>query len=173
MDIDKFNFSECIDLNNGLNSEIKIEEFYKLKNIIIHGLKGNNIDSNKMNMYYQRFEDATSMLAIKVKYGNDFDRNNYMFICSKTFDNSVDNLHCDVYMHADSKVGQKSLEIINYLSVKPFVDFFENIEKDLYTKGLNNLNFSISIPLGNPSLEIENKGMLKKLARTVLDKIKK
>ena len=105
-----------------------------------------------MYVYYQRQNDKNSILAIKVTQGDNNDKRNYMFTgCNPSYyDNEV---LCDIYMHADAKSAQRTIELSRIIS-KDITNFFKEIEQNIYENNELEKELSIIIPIKNKS-EIE------------------
>ena len=103
------------------------------------------INLNYKSIYYQRNTDKTSILAIKLSNGDDFDSTLYMFNgCDAMYFDGTNT--CDVYLHANKKVGQEAMQMANIMS-RDIVEFFDTIEGELILKGLSNSELFIKIPL--------------------------
>lgn len=146
MDIRKFNIEECTELDSIIDSFFDVNEFYKIRDIIYNSLLSMDINPNNLIMYYQRYANATSILAIKLLPGNNDDISNYMFNGCQTFYDSSRKVTCDVFLHAEAKVGQLSMRLANMIT-SHLITFFEILEQDLANNGLEQSEFSFLIPL--------------------------
>lgn len=113
---------------------------------------------------YQRRNDNSSVLGIKVLSGDDNDIANYLFLGCM-----VDEFYnCDIYMHADKKCSLIASRIASMISLDA-IRFFNSIEDDLKDKNLTGIDISIRIPLGD-NLRIDTskrtkgiKGLIKRI----------
>lgn len=128
-----------------LSPQISSESFEKLRDILTAYYEYRGISLENMNIEYQRFSNANSVLAIKLLEGENTDKGNYMFIGTST-SYSNGKPYCDVFMHADAKCAEEAMELSRYASRK-IVNFFEETEKDLVDKNITDSEFAISIPL--------------------------
>lgn len=149
--------------NLDLNSEI----FNDILDKIVFCMKKLNIRMDDKCVYYQRSSNKTSILAIKVSNGDDCDVANFMFNgCDATSYHRY--MLCDVYLHAEAKSGQASMNIANMIS-RDIVDFFNTMEGELALKGLSDAELSIRIPLVSDTKKKEE-GKFLKLIRNVFKK---
>lgn len=160
--MEKFEFNACqyIALNELKTSQINEEIFIKIKDKIITILKQLNIETENLSLYYERHNDSSSILAIKLINGDDLDINNYMVNWCMTNYYSDNKILCDVGFDAKAKVGQIAMAVANTIT-EDMIMFFEDLEKDLLNKNLSSIEFSLRIPLCNHvekfSLPKENK----------------
>lgn len=167
MELNNFNVEESRELSVidtlGIDSEI----FKSIVDKISYCLKKLNVNLEGKSVYYQRNMNKTSILAIKVSNGDDCDVTNFMF-------NGCDAneyaryMSCDVYLHADKKVGQVSMNISNMIS-SDIVDFFNTIEGELAMKGLSDSELFVKIPLTSETKKKED-GKFLKLVRNIFKK---
>ena len=122
--IDMNSINETKDLEN-----IDINEFDRIKEVLKEALKRTGINPESMKMFYQRNEDATSVLALQVTSGLDSDVANYMINGCKAWNHGT-SVNCDVYLHAEAKSAQKSVRLASLIT-KDVVSFFENVENGL------------------------------------------
>lgn len=161
--LDIINHNKYIEL---IPLEINIENFNHIVDIIRIALNRMKINTDDLSIIYQRHTDRTSILAIKVCYGDDNALENYMFNgCNVEY--FKDSLSCDVYLHAKSKASKNSVNLSNLIS-KEIVTFFEQVENDLLKKNLTNLELYVKIPLNNQAKSKE-KG-IKRLIRSLFKK---
>lgn len=145
MQLDSFNVEESKELT--VLHEIDIDEsiFLDIRSRIINAMDSLGIKLEGKSIYYQRFANKTSVLAIKLGKGEDSDTNNFMFNgCDATYFDGHNS--CDVYLHANKKVGQEAMAMANMVS-RDIVDFFDTLERELAVKGLNNSELLLRIPL--------------------------
>lgn len=169
INIDIVNGTDFIQ-NNNIN--FNMNPFYKMIQIIKDTFKSVGIDYNDMKIFYQRFANGKSLLAIKVLEGDDNDQTNYMFnFCQATHYGK--DTFCNVYLHADKKCSKIASKLIRLLS-KNIISFFEEIERDFNKKGITNLECSFLIPLINKKLDANssknNTSKIKKLINNILGK---
>lgn len=146
--------------------EINIENFNHIVDITRIALNRLKINTDDLSVIYQRHEDKTSILAIKLCSGDDNDLENYMFNgCDVEY--FKDSVSCDVYLHANSKISKQTINLSNMISSE-IISFFENVEKDLLGKNLINIELYIKMPLGN--LNKKKKPGVKKLIRSIFKK---
>jgi len=123
-----------------------------------------------MSIYYERHNNGSSILAIKLSHGDDFDMSNYMINCCL-----VEYCHnkpsCDIGFHSNAKVGQSAIHIANAIT-KDIVAFFDSLEKDLFDKKLSSIEFSLRLPLGNSieKLQLPKENKLKARIRRLFHK---
>lgn len=151
-------------------SDINIDNFIKIKEIILKAFKIAKINPDNKNIYYQRQSNGSSILAIKVENGLDDDLSNYM-INGSVVNYYRDRLSCDVYLHADSKSAQKSLDIARLIT-KDIVKFFEETEEELLLKSQTNSEFSIRIPLSEIKEQSKKDQTTKSLLKRIFRKSK-
>lgn len=151
---------------DGLN--IDIEEFNKILNLIRNTFIKNKFALDDMGIYYERKQNGTSILAIKVTSGDDNDMKNYMINGSSAYV-SGDKVFCDVYLHANAKSAKRANLLAGLIS-RDIVKFFQNVEQDLYIKGLFDSEYSLFVPLNN-EIEVEKeKNSIKRLMKKFLNK---
>lgn len=146
MELNEININDCRELSeiNDMNIDEKI--FEDLITLVKNTFKRLSINTNDMYMYYQRFANQTSVLALKVTSGSNDDIENYMINgCDARWNRSND-ISCDVYLHAKAKSAKKSTEIAGLIS-KDIVNFFNKIETELNKNNLKNIELSVFLPL--------------------------
>ena len=154
MNINELKINESTSLNNINNINIDTKAFDTIKEHIKMAFNINSIDLEKMQIYYQRNNDATSILVIQVEKGDNQDMTNYMINGSKAWQQG-ETVYCDVYMHADKKCSKKAMEIGNLIS-RFIVEFFEEFEQELLKTNNFDISLSIAIPLYN---KVENNNL--------------
>lgn len=145
MELSSFKVEESKEL--AVVQEIDLEEsiFTDLIDLICTNMTRLGINLDDKSVYYQRFANKTSILAIKLGKGEDSDTNNFMFNgCDATYFNGHGS--CDVYLHANKKIGQEAMKMANMMS-RDIVEFFDTIEGELAIKGLSESELFIKIPL--------------------------
>lgn len=160
MELDRINMNNIngvMDLEN-----IDIEEFNKIREVFKFNLDKLGINVEDMKMFYQRNEDATSVLAVQVTKGLDNDVSNYMINGCKAW-NHGSSVNCDVYLHAEAKSAQKSVRLASLIT-KDVVSFFENVENGLLKSNNFDLSFSIMMPIEEVK-EKEDTGVKKLIKR--------
>lgn len=154
MELNNFNVENSTELS--VINEINIDEsvFIEIIDIISNAMSRFGIKLEGKSIYYQRSANKTSILAIKLCNGDDNDTNNYMFNgCDATYFNGHNS--CDVYLHANKKVGQIAMNMANLVS-SDIVRFFEVVEGELVLNGLSESELFIRIPLGIKEEETKN-----------------
>lgn len=137
-------------VGNGLTLEsasnpLPEKSFKELIDIVNECYRKIGINPSDMNMEYQRFPNANSVLAIKMTPGSNYDKENYMFIGSAA-NKYGEQISCDVFMHADAKSAQNAIQVSNMIS-RNIVSFFEQTEQHLEENGMSDMEFAISIPM--------------------------
>lgn len=157
------NFNENLDT---IPSYIDMQNFNYIIEIIRNAFKRLNINPEGKSIYYKRYTNGNSVLAIKVSQGDDNDISNYMFNGCDVFGGK-----CNVYMHSKPKSSQKSMNIANLIS-KEIVLFFEKIEHNLSKNNLSDIEFSIKIPLTKEldTKLISKKSKIKKLIKNMFSR---
>jgi len=176
MDINKIEITETTALTDIKNININTKAFDKIIEIIKIAFNKTSIDTDEMQIYYQRNSDATSILAIQVEKGDNKDMTNYMINGSKAWSNG-ETVYCDVYMHSNKKSSQKSMQLANLIS-SFIVEFFEEFEQELLKTNNFDISLSIAIPLSDKkeynSLKQENvqqkDNYIKKLLKRIIKK---
>ena len=167
MVLSNFNVEDSTSLSVIDNIDIDSEIFESIIDKITKCMISLNIKLDNKSVYYQRNANRTSILAIKLSNGSDNDIANFMFNgCDANY--FKDSLSCDVYLHADKKVGQVSMNIANMIS-SDIVDFFNNIEGELAVKGLCDTELFVRIPLGVQTKKKEDSKFLR-LVKNILKK---
>ena len=152
MELSKFKVEESTELM--LVDTINTDIFNDIVERIIRCMNLLGINLEDKSIYYQRYSNKTSILAVKVSKGGDDDIANFMFNgCDANYFGQCS--CCDVYLHAEAKSGQQSMKIANMIS-SDIVDFFNLIEGELAINGLSENEFFIKIPLGREVVK-ENK----------------
>lgn len=145
MELSNFKVEESKEL--AVVQEIDLDEsiFTDIIDKIIMCMTSLGISLDDKSVYYQRFANKTSILAIKLGKGEDSDTNNFMFNgCDATYFNGCGS--CDVYLHANKKIGQEAMKMANMMS-RDIVDFFDTVEGELAIKGFSESELFIKIPL--------------------------
>lgn len=146
MELSNFNVENSTELS--VVNEINIDEsiFTDMIDTISNAMNRLGIKLDGKSIYYQRNANKTSILAVKLCNGDDNDTNNYMINgCDATYFNGHGS--CDVYLHANKKVGQAAMNMANMVS-SDIVSFFDTIEGELALNGLTESELFIRIPLG-------------------------
>lgn len=130
------------------------EIFYKLINKVKKGLLNLVINPDDKKIVYKRNPDGTSMIAIKLAEGDDKNTKNYMVVNCEAW-KGTDKVTCNVEMNADAKISVSSMKLANLIS-RNIVEFFEEIENDLYRKNNFDISISLTIPLGEEKEQGEN-----------------
>lgn len=170
MNTKELNIVGCTTTLDNISLEIDINHFIGIKEIVLKVLQKLKINTNDLIIYYERQENGTSILAIKVEQGHDEDIANYMFNGSSV-NYYHDKISCDVYLHAEAPAAQKSVKIAGLIS-RDIVNFFEELETELLLKKLSNCSFSLKIPLQENELKKEN-NVLKKVFQNIFKHSKK
>jgi len=145
MNLDEFNRNNNTELTFPENIVIASESFKNIINIIKETLQSLGVDTEGLQIYYERHLDATSILAIQLHNGDYDDKANYMLNGCKAWisENRID---CDVFLHADAKIAQISIKVAGRIS-RNIVEFFEEVEKELRDNELSHKKISLTIPL--------------------------
>lgn len=162
--MESFEFSDNKELELSELHTLNIySEIKKFKEKIINTFKQINLSTNEMSIYYERQSNGSSILAIKLSQGDDYDEKNYMLngCLTEYYDNEV---LCDIGFHANAKVSKYAMQIANKNS-KDIVLFFKKIEKEIFDKGLSNIEISIRIMLSNSEEDLNKKGKQSKIRR--------
>ena len=170
MQLDRLNATNNIELEELTNLNINIKYFERITEIIKLTFQKLRINPEGMSIYYQRYQNSTSVLAIKVSQGDDSDTQNYMFNgCSVEY--YKNDLFCDVYLHAKAKSGKISSNIASLIS-KDIVEFFNNVEKDLLKNNLTNIELSLKIELSknNKKDDKQKETKIKRLVKSIINK---
>lgn len=145
MELSEFRVEEATSLM--LVDSIDKDIFNGITEKIISCMSQLGIDLEDKSIYYQRYSNKTSILAIKVSKGEDTDIANFMFNgCDANYFGQCST--CDVYLHAEAKSGQPSMKIANMIS-SDIVDFFNMIEGELAINGFSDSEIFIKIPLSD------------------------
>jgi len=168
MELIKFNNSNNIDISELNTLNINLEIFETIKNKIIETFNKIGLSKDDMSIYYERHADGSSILAIKLSKGEDFDMNNYMINgCLVEYHNNE--VMCDIGFHADKKVSQRALDVAR-TNTKDIVHFFKTLEQEIYDEGLSNIELSLHLQLDNYK-EKENPNKGKSKIRSLLKRI--
>jgi len=151
-EIKKYYDQDYLDYINNMSLDTEI--FYKLINVVKKGLLYNLIDFDDKKIVYKRNPDGTSMIAIKLAEGDDKNTKNYMVVNCEAW-KGADKVTCNVEMNADAKISVSSMKLANLIS-RNIVEFFEEIENDLYRKNNFDISISLTIPLGEGKDLAEN-----------------
>lgn len=145
MELSNFKVEESRELATIQEFELEESIFTDLVDKIITNMSRIGISLEDKCVFYQRFANKTSILAIKLGKGEDSDTNNFMFNgCDAMYFDGTNT--CDVYLHANKKVGQEAMQMANIMS-RDIVEFFDTIEGELILKGLSNSELFIKILL--------------------------
>ncbi len=170
MELSNFKVEESTEL--AVLNEIDLDEgiFLDIVEKITFCLNRLGIKLDGKSVYYQRYANKTSILAIKLANGEDSDVANFMFNGCDANDYAK-YMSCDVYLHADKKVSQASLNIANMIT-HDIVEFFKMLEGELALKGLSDSELFIRIPLEkDKKVDKNNKdNRLLKLVRNIFKK---
>ena len=170
MEFSNFNVEGSTSLSVIDTIDIDSEIFEDIIDKITRCMMKLNIKLDNKSIYYQRNANKTSILAIKVGNGEDGDVANFMFNgCDAT--DYARYMSCDVYLHADKKVGQDSMEIANMIS-NDIVEFFNTLEGELAIKGLSDTELFLRIPLESEQKEKNNnnENRLLRMVRNIFKK---
>ena len=147
--LDEFNTQKNIDLTYFNN-------LIKCINICFKTLGINN--ENKC-IYYQRYNNKTSMLAVKLNNDENNDRKNYLIFGAEEFKYN----NCNIYMHADAKISQLAMKIASNLSYT-ITSFFNDFEKYLKNNNEQGLEIKLCITLENKkNHELKQSSISKKI----------
>ena len=143
--MERFNVSESVEITQFKSLGLDENNFKEIIELMTNVFNKIGIDLECKSIFYQRFHDGKSMLVIKVLDGEDEDKNNYMFVgCdTKYYGNDIS---CNVYMRAEAKASQVSINISNLIASK-IVSFFEGIEQELLDKKSIKLEVFLKLPL--------------------------
>ncbi len=147
MELSKFKVEESTELSVLQTIDIDENIFLDIMDKVISCMTRLGIKLDDKSVYYQRYANKTSILAIKLGKGEENDTNNFMFNgCDATYFNG--DRSCDVYLHANKKIGQEAMNMANMMS-SDIVEFFNTIEGELVLNGLSDSELFIRIPLSN------------------------
>lgn len=145
MELSKFKVEESTELSVLQTIDIDENIFLDIMDKVISCMTRLGIKLDDKSVYYQRYANKTSILAIKLGKGEDSDTNNFMFNgCDATYFNG--DRSCDVYLHANKKIGQEAMNMANMMS-SDIVEFFNTIEGELALNGLSDSELFIRMPL--------------------------
>lgn len=170
MELSNFKVENSVELSVINSVDLDESIFRDIIEKIINCMKMLGIKTDDKSVYYQRNANKTSILAIKVGNGEDGDVANFMFNgCDAT--DYARYMSCDVYLHADKKVGQASMEIANMIS-NDIVEFFNTMEGELALKGLSYTELFLRIPLESEQKEKNNnnENRLLRMVRNIFKK---
>ena len=170
MELSNFKVENSVELSVINSVDLDESIFRDIIEKIINCMKMLGIRTDDKSVYYQRNANKTSILAIKVGNGEDGDVANFMFNgCDAT--DYARYMSCDVYLHADKKVGQASMEIANMIS-NDIVEFFNTMEGELALKGLSYTELFLRIPLESEQKEKNNnnENRLLRMVRNIFKK---
>jgi len=121
-----------------------------------------NLKKEDVILYYERYENKSSLLTIKLKKETNEDIKNCVFIvCYPYYSKEI---FCNIQMYSTS--GYEAINIVNLLS-KYIVNFFDKIETSLKFKKCENIQISKDL---SSYLQKENeliKTLLKKEERKI------
>lgn len=170
MELSNFKVENSVELSVINSVDLDESIFRDIIEKISNCMKMLGIKTDDKSVYYQRNANKTSILAIKVGNGEDGDVANFMFNgCDAT--DYARYMSCDVYLHADKKVGQVSMEIANMIS-NDIVEFFNTMEGELALKGLSDTELFLRIPLESEQ-KVKNNNNENRLLRMVRNIFKK
>ena len=170
MELSNFNVENSTELAVINNIDLDEVIFRDIVDKIANCMKMLGISPDNKSVYYQRNANKTSVLAIKIGNGEDGDVANFMFNgCDAT--DYARYMSCDVYLHADKKVGQASMKIANMIS-NDIVEFFNTLEGELAIKGLSDTELFLRIPLESDKKEKKdnNGNRLLRMVRNIFKK---
>lgn len=127
--------------------------FIELKEVIINAYDKLNYSTYDMNVYYKRSSDKKSVLAIKTEIGDNSDAENFMFNYCVS-DNYNGKAKVKISVYSQSKSSLKSMLLNNLLSTH-LEYFFINIENTLLSKGKEDLDLGIIIPLDSTIVKVK------------------
>ena len=141
MELSKFKVEESIELALFDTAIVDENIFMNIVDKIVLCMSSLGINLDGKDVYYQRYANKTSILAIKVSNGEDHDVANFMFngCDASEFERYMS---CDVYLHAEAKSAQYSIKIANMIS-SDIVDFFNTLEGELVLNGCFDSEFFI------------------------------
>ena len=171
MELIKFDNSNNIDISELNTLNINLEIFETLRNKIIETFNKIGLSTEDMSIYYERHSDGSSILAIKLSKGEDFDVADYMIngCLVEYYNNEVS---CDIGFHADKKVSQKAMHIANR-NTNNIILFFKKLEQEIYNNGLSNIALSLQISLDNYKEKEESrrdKSKIRSLLKRIITK---
>lgn len=141
-------------------NNIDLTIFNNLIEYINISLKSLGIKTEGKKIHYQRYQNKTSMLAIKLNDEDDNDKDNYLIFGAEKFE--YDN--CNIYFHADAKVSQLSMKVAS--KMQGITDFFNSFEKQLKENNNQDLELNLCMTIeNNKTLKIEEQSIIKKLKR--------
>jgi hypothetical protein len=145
MDLNRFKFN-LNDNYSGINDlNINNKPFEQITGIIKDTFTTLKYGKDNMNVYYQRYKNGSSILAIKVLDGDEFDITNYMFNgCSIVYYNNK--ISSTVSFHSDKRATHRSMAIANLIS-DDIILFFREVEEEILSKDLKDLELNIKMPL--------------------------
>ena len=143
------------------NNSISLDEFQGDMDLSIFNsllkyaeitLKSLGINPEGKQIYYQRYKNNTSMLAIKLNEDDDKDEKNYLIFGAEKISSSL----CNVCFHADAKISQLGMD---FASRSQWVStFFNNIEKQLEENNNHDLEINLCLKIeNNQTYNSENK----------------
>lgn len=113
------------------------KSFVELTSKVNSCLTRMNLNKEDVLIYYERYENKDSLLAIKIKKGKISNGENYAFIACHPYYGK--DIFCNVEMYSDS--GSLAMNMANLLS-RDIVFFFEKIEEELKNNKCDNLQIS-------------------------------
>lgn len=139
----KFNLNDSYSDINDLN--INNKPFEQITEIIKDTFTTLKYGKDNMNVYYQRYKNASSIIAIKVLDGSDNDLTLYMFAgCNIEYYNNK--ICSTISFHSDKRATHRTMGIANLIS-DDIILFFREVEEELLDKNLKDLEISLKFPL--------------------------
>lgn len=165
MEKEEINYLSVLNAETANDFIFNKEYIDEIVDIVTITLKKLNVSLNGKSLYYQRNSNRISLLAIKLTNGDDQDVSNYMFngADARSFEHFK---QCDVFLHADAKIGQLSIKIANMIS-KSIVAFFNKMETFYFENGMEDIDISFRLPLGEELNNNKEDTGIKKLIKQI------
>lgn len=119
--------------------------FSLLKDSIINVLLSLDINPNGKTIRYNRKNNGTSYLLIKLNDEDENDLKNYFSFCAKVIEFKDFNA-VDIFAHADKKLYKNANEFIG-LAHQSVKDFFETFEDYLSKNNMQNKDLEMVMPI--------------------------
>ena len=119
--------------------------FSLLKDSIINELLSLDINPNGKTIRYNRKNNGTSYLLIKLNDEDENDLKNYVSFCAKVIEFKYFNA-VDIFAHADKKLYKNANEFIG-LAHQSVKDFFETFEDYLSKNNMQNKDLEMVMPI--------------------------
>lgn len=146
--------------NKGNNIEFGTEIFERLVLKVKAVAPVLKMKEEDLYFYYERFPDNTSLLALKIKEGKN-DRKAFALIgCNSYIMNKK--VYCNVEMYSDS--GKEAMKMANLL-VNDIVQFFQDLENEIYEKNIKCDSLTKIISLSDIKIKPANKSHIKLIDR--------